>query len=93
MIFKFPTTPHLTILGDIQIRDDKVMTESERNEFIQHEIIVEEKVDGANLGISFDIEEMFVFRIEAHIYSFKAVGSGRNSKIGLRPEQRPFLSN
>ncbi|HQP24973.1 MAG TPA: RNA ligase family protein [Smithellaceae bacterium] len=54
--FKFPTTPHLTILGDIQIRDDKVMTESERNEFIQHEIIVEEKVDGANLGISFDIE-------------------------------------
>ena len=30
------------------------MSESERNEFLRHEIVVEEKIDGANLGISFD---------------------------------------
>ena len=30
------------------------MSEYERNEFLQHTIIIEEKVDGANLGISFD---------------------------------------
>ena len=30
------------------------MSESERNEFLQHELVIEEKVDGANLGISFD---------------------------------------
>ena len=30
------------------------MTASERNEFLCHELVVEEKIDGANLGISFD---------------------------------------
>lgn len=52
--FKFPSTPHLAILGDIDLRDDKVMSEPERDDFLRNELIVEEKVDGANLGISFD---------------------------------------
>lgn len=52
--FKFPSTPHLALLGDVTVRGDKVMSESERGEFLRHEIVVEEKVDGANLGISFD---------------------------------------
>lgn len=52
--FKFPTTPHLALIGGVKIRNDKVMSESERNVFLQYEIIVEEKVDGANLGIAFD---------------------------------------
>lgn len=50
---KFPSTPHLTVLGPQQVRDDKVMEEAERAEFLQHELLVEEKVDGANLGVSF----------------------------------------
>jgi len=54
--FKFPSTPHLAIYGNTEVRDDKVMSEAERTEFLQHELIVEEKVDGANLGISFDNE-------------------------------------
>lgn len=54
--FKFPTTPHLTLFGGTEVRGDKVMSESERNEFLRHELVVEEKVDGANLGISFDHE-------------------------------------
>jgi hypothetical protein len=52
--FKFPTTPHLALLGGSIIRGDKVMSEEERNEFLRHEFVVEEKVDGANIGISFD---------------------------------------
>lgn len=54
--FKFPSTPHLAILPGVDIREDKVMTEFERDEFLRHELIVEEKVDGSNLGISFDSE-------------------------------------
>ena len=50
---KFPSTPHLAALHDTDIRDDKVMTESEREGFLEQEVTVEEKVDGANLGISF----------------------------------------
>jgi len=52
--FKFPSTPHLALLGSVEVRDDKVFSETERNEFLLHELIIEEKVDGANLGISFD---------------------------------------
>ncbi len=50
---KFPRTPHLAVLADSIIRDDKVMSESEREMFLRHELVVEEKVDGGNLGISF----------------------------------------
>ena len=53
---KFPGTPHLAVLADNVIRNDKVMSVSEREIFLRHELVVEEKVDGANLGISFDRE-------------------------------------
>jgi len=52
--FKFPSTPHLALLGSVEVRGDKVFSEAERNEFLRHELIIEEKVDGANLGLSFD---------------------------------------
>lgn len=52
--FKFPSTPHLTVLGTGSVRDDKVFSQQERDAFLKHEVIVEEKIDGANLGISFD---------------------------------------
>jgi len=52
--FKFPSTPYLAVLGDLAVRDDKVLLEFERDEFFRHELVVEEKIDGANLGISFD---------------------------------------
>lgn len=54
--FKFPSTPHLATLAGVDIRDDKVLSESERDDFLQNDLVVEEKVDGANLGISFDSE-------------------------------------
>ncbi len=54
--FKFPSTPHLATLDGIEIRDDKVLSKSARDEFLQHDLVVEEKVDGANLGVSFDSE-------------------------------------
>ena len=35
-------------------RDDKVLTPSEAREFLDRDLVVEEKVDGANLGLSAD---------------------------------------
>lgn len=52
--FKFPSTPHLATLEGVEVREDKVLSELECDEFLQHELVIEEKVDGANLGISFD---------------------------------------
>jgi hypothetical protein len=54
--FKFPSTPHLAAMPGVDIRGDKVLTESERDAFLRHELMVEEKVDGANLGLSFDAD-------------------------------------
>jgi len=49
---KFPSTPHLAWLGRSPVRDDKVLSPPEAADFLTDEIVVEEKIDGANLGIS-----------------------------------------
>ena len=51
---KFPTTPHLLWLGSVAAREDKVLTRTEAEEFLRGPVTIEEKVDGANLGVSFD---------------------------------------
>lgn len=50
--FRFPHTPHLTWLGDGSPRDDKVLRPTEVEALLARPLIVEEKVDGANIGIS-----------------------------------------
>jgi hypothetical protein len=52
--FKFPHTPHLAWLGPSHPRADKVFTPEEAHAFLAQPITVEEKIDGANLGISFE---------------------------------------
>ena len=49
---KFPHTPHLAWLSPNSVREDRVLTNSEVAEFLRGEVIIEEKVDGANIGIS-----------------------------------------
>ena len=50
--FRFPHTPHLAWLASLPPRDNKVMSKAERDALLSHDVIVEEKLDGANLGIS-----------------------------------------
>lgn len=50
--FRFPHTPHLKWLGRGTPRDDKVLSADEAQELLDGEVQVEEKLDGANLGIS-----------------------------------------
>lgn len=50
--FKFPHTPHLVWLGDKSPRADKVLPSTEAAALLQGDVRVEEKVDGANLGLS-----------------------------------------
>ncbi|MBK6528319.1 MAG: RNA ligase family protein [Deltaproteobacteria bacterium] len=52
--FRFPHTPHLAWLGDGAPRGDKVLSPAEARALLDGEVIVEEKVDGANVGISLD---------------------------------------
>lgn len=50
--FRFPHTPHLAWLGAGQPRGDKVLSHIEVAKLLNGEVIVEEKLDGANLGFS-----------------------------------------
>lgn len=50
--FRFPHTPHLAWLGSGAPRDDKVMGPKEVTELLADDVVVEEKLDGANLGFS-----------------------------------------
>ncbi len=78
--FKFPSTPHLATMQGVDIRGDKVLTESERDEFLTHELTVEEKVDGANLGLSFDANGNI--RAQNRGTYLHLPGSGQWKKLG-----------
>lgn len=50
--FRFPHTPHIDWLSQEPPRDDKVLAPNEARQLLAGEVLVEEKLDGANLGIS-----------------------------------------
>ncbi|MDT8398177.1 MAG: RNA ligase family protein [Pseudomonadales bacterium] len=50
--FRFPHTPHLAWLGQGTPRDDKVLSPEEVDELLSTAVVIEEKLDGANLGFS-----------------------------------------
>lgn len=50
--FRFPHTPHIAWLADGAPRDDKVLSRAEAAELLAGEVVIEEKLDGANLGLS-----------------------------------------
>jgi ATP-dependent RNA circularization protein (DNA/RNA ligase family) len=52
--FRFPHTPHLAWLASGTPRDDKVLSPVELATLLSGEVVVEEKLDGANLGVSVD---------------------------------------
>lgn len=51
-LYKFPSTPHVFYHPDV--RGDKIISDDERLLFSSKKTIIEEKIDGANLGISFN---------------------------------------
>ncbi len=50
--FRFPHTPHLAWLGEGSPRDDKVLSPNEVTGLLAGDVVVEEKLDGANVGLS-----------------------------------------
>ncbi|MGE3345443.1 MAG: RNA ligase family protein [Vicinamibacterales bacterium] len=49
---RFPRTPHLVWLSTEPARDDKVLSPLEAGDLLNGEVSVEEKIDGANVGVS-----------------------------------------
>jgi ATP-dependent RNA circularization protein (DNA/RNA ligase family) len=59
---RFPRTPHLTWFGKQPPRGDKILTPSEGEVFFGEVLVVEEKLDGTNLGISADAAGQLKFQ-------------------------------
>lgn len=85
-LFKFPSTPHLITLEGVEVRDDKVLSESERTDFLKHELVIEEKVDGANLGISFDSEGSLFLQNRGSYIHLPGVGQWKKLDQWLNPK-------
>jgi len=56
MFYKFPSTPYIFIDSILQKKEKNFLSDAEIEEFLSNKITVEEKIDGANLGISFNCE-------------------------------------
>jgi ATP-dependent RNA circularization protein (DNA/RNA ligase family) len=84
--FKFPSTPHLAAPANIDIRRDKLMSKPEREEFLRHELIIEEKVDGANLGISFDSNADILLQNRGSCLQFPASGQWKKLEKWFTPK-------
>ncbi|CAE7596047.1 BHLH140 [Symbiodinium pilosum] len=71
--FKFPTTPHIFDLtnGKALTESDRLLSETEAQQFYDGKttVIVEEKIDGANLGISLTESYEPLFQNRAHYVS------------------------
>lgn len=53
--FRYPHTSHLAWLGEGQPRDDKVLPPADAKLLLSEAVVVEEKLDGANLGLSLSL--------------------------------------
>lgn len=60
--FRFPHTPHLTWLGSALPRNDKVLSPVEVQNLLSADVTVEEKLDGANLGVSVENDGQLRFQ-------------------------------
>eukprot|EP01120_Amphizonella_sp_Union-15-10_P007084 TRINITY_DN2359_c0_g1_i2.p1 TRINITY_DN2359_c0_g1~~TRINITY_DN2359_c0_g1_i2.p1 ORF type:complete len:145 (-),score=15.75 TRINITY_DN2359_c0_g1_i2:64-498(-) len=66
-IFKFPRTKHILDAGGSGVaRDDLLMDKTEAQIFFSSTVIVEEKVDGGNLGISLTEDWNLTFHNRGH---------------------------
>lgn len=77
--FRFPHTGHLTWLGQDMPRDDKVLTSEEAEALLSEEVVVEEKLDGANIGISLD--ESGALRVQNRGQYLQAPYRGQFSRL------------
>jgi hypothetical protein len=71
---KFPRTPHLVWLGDSSRRGDKLIAAAEVDEWLCQPMSVEEKVDGANLGLSLDAGGRIRAQSRGHYLDPRAAG-------------------
>ena len=72
--YRFPNTPYLIKPSAKTSRLDKILTEEEADLFFSRNVTVEEKIDGANLGISFQKDGEIRLQNRGHYLSEPFLG-------------------
>eukprot|EP00286_Rhodomonas_abbreviata_P021541 CAMPEP_0181295212 /NCGR_PEP_ID=MMETSP1101-20121128/4022_1 /TAXON_ID=46948 /ORGANISM="Rhodomonas abbreviata, Strain Caron Lab Isolate" /LENGTH=926 /DNA_ID=CAMNT_0023399939 /DNA_START=126 /DNA_END=2906 /DNA_ORIENTATION=+ len=73
LMFKFPRTHHIFDAGGSGVtRDDLVMDVKDAKSYLQKRIFVEEKIDGANLGIWLDTDYTIRCQNRSHIVTHES---------------------
>ena len=92
-LVKFPRTPHLVWLGDSRPRGDKLMGAAEAQDLLRLPVAAEEKVDGANLGLSLGPDGRIRAQSRGHYLDARTEGqwkplwrwlAGRQERLNLR---------
>ena len=78
--FRFPHTPHIVWLGEGFPRDDKIMSSKEVAAMLKGDVLVEEKLDGANLGLSFTSDGRLLVQNRGQYLNYPY--NGQFSKLG-----------
>lgn len=73
--FKFPSTPH--VLSNGTIRGEKIVDNNSLNKLLLSTVYVEEKIDGANLGISFNDNGEQLIQNRGHLITWPFSGQWR----------------
>jgi hypothetical protein len=79
--FKFPRTPHLSWPLDRTPKDDRVLDPADVRAFLEGDVVVEEKIDGANIGLSLGEDG-----------SVQAQNRGSWIECGAHPQFNPMWS-
>ncbi len=82
--FKFPTTPYIVENPRQRTHTEKFLSGTQIDQLFSKPVTVEEKVDGANLGISFDVDGEIVLQNRGEL--LRAPHIGQWKKLG------PWLS-
>lgn len=90
--FRFPHTPHLTWLGPGSPREDKVLSKTEIEELLSDDVVVEEKLDGANLGISLGEEGQLWAQNRGQYLQAPFTGQFSRLRSWLAMHQAPLAS-
>lgn len=90
-LFRFPHTPHLAWLGDSEPRDDKVLSPGEASKLLTSDVVVEEKLDGANLGFSVSAEGKLQAQNRSHYVAAPYTGQFSRLRSWIPVHEAEFI--
>lgn len=90
-LFRFPHTPHLAWLGDGEPRNDKVLSPEEASTLLTSEVVVEEKLDGANLGFSVSAEGKLLAQNRSHYVAAPYAGQFSRLRSWIPVHEEEFI--